>query len=64
MWLTEFIGTHLGLDENCDLHGKFVLDLVHNLMNAVSTSPGMRRAYEQDQWRKVKQTAAVQHCPA
>ena len=55
----EFVGTHFLLDEQLDLEGTYVPDLVRNLSNNWSTTPGMLQAFEQGKFHIVRQNAAV-----
>ncbi|CAE7383437.1 unnamed protein product, partial [Symbiodinium necroappetens] len=55
----EFVGTHFLLDEQLDLEGTYVPDLVRNLSNNWSTTPGMLQAFEQGKFHIVRQNAAA-----
>ncbi|CAE7911198.1 unnamed protein product, partial [Symbiodinium necroappetens] len=56
---SEFIGTHFLLDEQLDLEGTFVPDLVRNLSNNSSTTPGTLQAFEQGKFHTIRQTSAA-----
>ncbi|CAE7264593.1 unnamed protein product, partial [Symbiodinium sp. KB8] len=56
---SEFIGTHFLLDDQLDLEGTFVPDLVRNLGNNVSTTPGTLQAFENGKFVTLRKTSAA-----
>ncbi|CAE7336059.1 unnamed protein product [Symbiodinium necroappetens] len=53
------ICTHFLLDDQLDLEGTFVPDLVRNLGNNVSTTPGTLQAFENGKFVRLRKTSAA-----